>query len=101
MLAAVGALLHAEVFAQQHQRHFGGVTDGGAGLGVMGGIACQQSGFEQQTLRIICQLQITAVAQLAVGIDLLHCHAVLGQGTGLVRTDHRYGAQAFHRLELP
>ena len=100
MLAAVSAFLHTEVFAQQYQSHLGGVTDGGATLLVVGGIAGQQCCFEQQALGIVGQFQILAVAELAIGIDLFYGHAVLGEGTGLIRTDDRDSTQAFHRLEF-
>ena len=58
VLGAVGLLVHAELFSQLHQGHLGGIADGGTGLLIVGGVAGQQSGLQQQPLYVVDQVQV-------------------------------------------
>ena len=52
-------------------------------------VVAEDRGFHQQIL-------LRFIQGIAVGDG----HTVLGQGTGLIGTDHRHTAQTFHRLQL-
>ena len=100
VLGAVGTLLYTEASAQLNQGYLGGIAHGGAGLVVHGGVAVQQSDFQQGALGIVGQLQVGATGDDAVGPDVLDRHAILSKGTGLIGADDLNGAQALHRFQL-
>ena len=90
-------LVHA---APVYQGDLGGVAHRSAAGHIHGGVTGQQADLHQQLLGRVAHVGILRLHQLAVRPDLLHGHLVLGQGTGLIRADHLYRAQAFHRLEF-
>ena len=98
VLGTVNGLLHPEVVGQVDQRNLGRVADL---LAVhRGGVVGQDGGLEQPVVRLICKVELLAVEQLEVGVDLLGGHLVLGQGAGFIRADNRDRTQAFHRVQV-
>ena len=46
------------------------------------------------------QIQFFRAEDSAVCVNLLDSHLILGQGSCLIRTDHRDAAQTLHRLQF-
>ena len=63
-------------------------------------ITAQQCRTQQRLLHRVMKVSLFSGNDLPAGIELLHRHLVLRQCAGLIGTNHRYAAQAFHCLEL-
>ena len=100
MLRAVRHLVDAEGVAYLHERHLGGVSDGRARVLVGDRVAGQKANANELVLRAVAVIDIRCIHQPASRIELLHGHAVLREGTGLVRADHRHAAERFDGFEV-
>ena len=65
-----------------------------------GGVVVEDHAVEQLAVRRVAEVKLFLADALAVDIDFLHGHLVLGQGARLVGADDRHAAEAFHRLEI-
>ena len=67
---------------------------------LVGGIIAQNAVIHQTSLCRIVHIYFGCRNSLPLHVVIFHCHFVLRQGSGFVRTYYRYAAQYFHRLEL-
>ena len=102
--------LHAVLVGKNHHGGFRRIANDGLFVGIIGGVVAQQRAFNQ-TVRIgsgraaglVGDLTLRAVACSAYiimagsVIHFLDGHLVLGQRSGLIRTDNRGASQRFHR----
>ena len=102
--------LHAVLVGKNHHGGFRRIANDGLLVGIIGGVVAQQRAFNQ-TVRIgsgraaglVGDLTLRAVACSAYiimagsVIHFLDGHLVLGQRSGLIRTDNRGASQRFHR----
>ena len=98
MVRAVGARVDPQPAADAHQRDLGRVANLFVPVGRR--VRGQDAGLDEAQVHRVVQVERVGRKAHAVRVELLHGHAVLGQGAGLIRADDRHAAQRLDRLEV-
>ena len=97
-MLADGLGVDSVIQAKMHQCGLRGVTHIAALIDDR--ITAQQSGAQEGFLSGIGEIRLIGTDHAAKGVEFLDGHPILGQGSGLIGTDHAHAAQALNRLQF-